>query len=284
MNANKKMMARIEEIVRNPEQPRTFFDAEKLALLGKSLARRQQQPLTVIPFRDPKRPKVRWMINDGERRFRAAQKAGMKELWIVVDDVAHGDDLHTASFAANWNRAGHTHAETAAAIDRERKTGKTYEEIGDIVGKSHQWARNEHVLLQLTPEFLALMDPPTPPDQRMPMKVALLLAGYPPEKQMKLWLKYRSRPDAFHHIRVAAPARGVRDSTEDARYIERQARKAVAVCKQIVGLPASMIQRISAEKRKGIVAGLRELSRSALETAALVEAAGGNGSEIDDEE
>lgn len=266
------MKARIDEITRNPQQPRTYFDAAEMGALGKSLQRRQQQPLTVIPFSDPKRPKIKWMINDGERRFRAAQKAGIDELWIVVDDVEAGDELHTASFAANWNRAGHTHSETAHAIERERKTGKTFEEIAAIVGKSTQWAVNEHSLLKLDPELLKLMDPPTPREDRLPIKSALALVKLPLKNQMPSWRRYGSKPasEAFHHIRVQSGGGGTRAAGDDARYVKRRVAMAAGILGGVATLPGRMLAGLTDEVRRAVSDDLRALAATAGEVADLM--------------
>ncbi len=270
----KKLTARIEEIVPNPDQPRTYFDAEALLKLKESLRRRQQQPITVIPFRDRKRPKVRWMINDGERRWRAAKAAGLKELWIVVDDVSHGAELHTASFAANWNRAGHTHAETAQAIARELAAGKSYEEIGGLVGKSDAWARLEHSLLKLDAELLAAMDPPTPKERRLPIKVAQALTAYPLQKQKRLWERFRTKgaASAFHHVRTAAPTQRAGSAGYDGQFVVRRVKMAAGICASVAALPSGMLGRLTREKRKQVAAELRALAEKALVLAALFDA------------
>lgn len=76
--ANTKLMARIDEITRNPEQPRTYFDVEALEALGASLKRRQQQPLTVIAFSDPERPRGSGRRTCCAPRRRPLEKGGRR--------------------------------------------------------------------------------------------------------------------------------------------------------------------------------------------------------------
>lgn len=155
-----KLWTSPDEIVRNEQQPRTHFDADDLQKLSVSLAARQRQPITVIPHKDPKHPKVKYKIVDVERRWRAAKLANVERLWIVIDDEVSSDkELHETSFAANFCRAGHT-------------------------------------LLQLHPDVLAQVDAPTPKADRLPVKLAIALAKFPQEKQMRLWERNRHRPKA----------------------------------------------------------------------------------------
>jgi ParB/RepB/Spo0J family partition protein len=255
----------------NPEQPRTYFEPSELDLLAASMKRKQQQPVTVRPH--PGRP-GHYQIIDGERRWRAAKKNGLP-LWIVLDeDVATEHDLHTASFAANFCRAGHTHAETARAIDRELQTGKSYAEIAAIVGKSESWAVKEHSFLKLAPEVLALIDPPTPREERIPNKVALLLTNYQPSKQLKLWTQYRTKgaQGALHHIRVHTVNASTRSSADDVRYILGGTRQACGMIRRIHDMPPAMLGRLSTEQRAAVVADLRALSQQAAQTADLLAA------------
>jgi ParB family chromosome partitioning protein len=261
-------------VAANPDQPRRYFDPADLELLGASLAHKQQQPVTVRPHPQPT-AKRHWQVIDGERRWRAAKKLGLP-IWIVVDgDITNEQELHTASFSANFCRAGHTHAETAAAIDRELQTGKSYAEIAALVGKSESWAVKEHSLLKLAPEVIALIDPPTSREDRIPNRVAMLLTSFPPEKQMKLWNQYKAKgvAEAFHHIRTkAASATSTRSSNDDVRYILGGTRQACGMIRRIHDMPQSMLGRLTSTQRSTIAADLRTLAQQAQQTADLLEA------------
>jgi ParB family chromosome partitioning protein len=72
---------RLENIARDPSQPRQQFDAESLDRLAKSLtARGQLQPIRVRWTQD----QGKYLIVAGERRWRAAMLAGMDSLQAVV--------------------------------------------------------------------------------------------------------------------------------------------------------------------------------------------------------
>lgn len=265
-----------EEIVRNPAQPRTYFCPDQLTKLGISMGKKQQAAVTVIPHNDPKNKKTRFMLIDGERRWRAAKQQKLAKIWYVIDDeIENAAELHTASFTSNFCRQGHTHAETAAAIDTERRSGKSYEEIGELVGKSGVWAGNEHGLLKLHPEVIALMDPPTPKSDRLPTSIAYLLTKYPPEKQMKLWRQHKSKgsADAFHHIRTSLPSSTDRKPSDDLAFIVGRAKCVSSICTHLASLPQAMLGRLNATQREKIAGSLREAAEKANATAELLTAA-----------
>jgi ParB family chromosome partitioning protein len=74
-------MIRLENLARDPDQPRQVFDAESIDRLAKSLvARGQLQPIRVRWSQE----QGKYLIIAGERRWRAAMLAGMESLQAVV--------------------------------------------------------------------------------------------------------------------------------------------------------------------------------------------------------
>jgi len=73
----------ISRIVPDPDQPRKAFDDDDLALLAGSLKDHGQTDPVKVRW-DAARD--RWVLIDGERRYRAAQQAGLTTLTAVVDD------------------------------------------------------------------------------------------------------------------------------------------------------------------------------------------------------
>jgi ParB/RepB/Spo0J family partition protein len=284
MKTNSKLYAAVGEIVRNEEQPRTYFDPEALSLLGGSLAQKQRQPITVVPHSDPEMPEVRWKIVDGERRWRAAQEVGLETVWIVIDDdVRDETDMHTASFVANWNRAGHTHAETAAGIEREMKAGKTVGEIARLVGRSESWVSAEHSLLKLHPDLMRQIDPPTPRAGRIPMKVAYALVQWRPEKQVKLWkqLKGKVVSDVFHHLRTSAPSQAVnRRAGDDALYLLHRMRAATRTVGSLMTLPDVMVKGLTDGQRRKIIEQIQTLKGKADEALMMLDVGLSGGGEV----
>lgn len=268
-----KQYASTAEIVRNEEQPRVYFDDAALVALAESLKKKQRQPITVVPHVDTERPGVKWKIVDGERRWRAAQIGKLERVWIVVDEDIDGEkELHTASFVANWNREGHTHEETAKGIDRELQAGRTVSEIAKMVGRSESWVSAEHSLLKLHPDLLKQMDPPTPRTDRIPLKVGYALVQWAPEKQLKLWKKFKGKTgsEVFHHLRTSAPTQAVnRRAGDDANYMLHTAQSAKRKLASLTTLPAAMMTTLTQAQRLKVLSGIREAREKADEAIAL---------------
>lgn len=247
-------------VVPNPEQPRKWFDEDQLEMTKESLKALQVQPVLVIPFTDRKRPHVAWMIVDGERRWRGLGKLKEKEILVCYRPGITQENLHSTSFAANFCRAGHTHAETAAAIERERGGGRTYHEIARMVGRTEQWVRNEHKLLKLHPELLALMDPPTPKNEKLATQLALLLADLPPFDQLTKYAKVKelSKSDAFHKLRTSAGVSHTaqRSPATDAKYLLGKCEAAERALTAVATVPLPMLNRLGEDHLPEVLAAI----------------------------
>ena len=137
----------IELIRRNPDQPRRDFDEDELEDLANSIRERGVlQPILVRPA--PGEP-GQFQIVAGERRWRAAQRAGLREIPVVVREF---DDLETLEIAIieNVQRTDLNPIEEAMGyrvlIDR---FGRTQEEVSKTVGKSRSHVANAMRLLGL---------------------------------------------------------------------------------------------------------------------------------------
>jgi ParB family transcriptional regulator, chromosome partitioning protein len=142
----------IDQIVRNPSQPRRRFDETDLQTLADSIATHGVlQPLLLRPLDDGTQ---RYEIVAGERRWRAAQLAGLHQVPALVRKF---DDLGTleVSIVENVQRADLNSIEEAQAyqqlIDR---FGRTQQSIADSVGKSRAHIANTLRLLALPDEIL----------------------------------------------------------------------------------------------------------------------------------
>jgi ParB family transcriptional regulator, chromosome partitioning protein len=142
----------IDQIVRNPSQPRRRFDETDLQTLSDSIATHGiLQPLLLRPLDDGTQ---RYEIVAGERRWRAAQLAGLHQVPALVRKF---DDLGTleVSIVENVQRADLNSIEEAQAyqqlIDR---FGRTQQSIADSVGRSRAHIANTLRLLALPDEIL----------------------------------------------------------------------------------------------------------------------------------
>ena len=145
----------IEQIHRNAGQPRTDFNSEELERLAASIRDKGVlQPILVRP--SPERP-GEYQIVAGERRWRAAQAAGLASVPVVLREL---DDLETLEIAIieNVQRADLNPVEEAGAykalVDR---FGRTQEEVAQTVGKSRSHVANSLRLLDLPAAVIAML-------------------------------------------------------------------------------------------------------------------------------
>jgi ParB family chromosome partitioning protein len=138
----------------NPHQPRRHFDDEELASLAESIAAKGVlQPILV-------RPTARhdsFEIIAGERRWRAAQKAKLHEVPVIVRELSDSESLEIA-IIENVQRSDLNPIEEAAAyqelIDR---FSYTQEQMAQAIGKSRSHIANLLRLLKLPPRVQQLL-------------------------------------------------------------------------------------------------------------------------------
>jgi ParB family chromosome partitioning protein len=137
----------IADLSPNPEQPRTIFDETALSELAASI--RQYgiiQPLVVTPVQGG------YHIIAGERRFRAAKKAGLKTVPTIVRTTQEQEKLELA-ILENVQRVDLSPLEQAVSIERlHQQFSLTYGEIAKRLGKAETTVHNIVRLLQLPAE------------------------------------------------------------------------------------------------------------------------------------
>jgi ParB family transcriptional regulator, chromosome partitioning protein len=143
-------MMPVEALRPNPDQPRRTFEPDALEELAASLRTKGViQPLIVRP--DPKEPSA-WQIVAGERRWRAAQKAGLSEVPVIVRNYDDAELLEIA-IIENIQRDDLNPIDEGAAyrslIDR---FGHSQEQVASALGKSRSHVANQMRLLQLPKE------------------------------------------------------------------------------------------------------------------------------------
>ena len=137
----------VEAVERNPEQPRKRFDEAKLEELAASI--RQHGIVEPILVR---REGGRYRILAGERRWRAAQRAGLKEVPALVREASDREAFELA-LVENIQRADLNAIEEAEAYDvLATDHGLTQEEIATRVGKERSTIANALRLLKLPEE------------------------------------------------------------------------------------------------------------------------------------
>ena len=147
-------MVGIEEVHPGPHQPRKTFDDERLDELAESI--RTQgiiQPLVVR--RSPSGSGFELIA--GERRWRAAQRAGLHEVPVVVREVAERQAFEMA-LVENLQRADLNPIEEAEGYQRLfAEFGYTQEALADRVGKDRSTVANALRLLRLPPSVRELV-------------------------------------------------------------------------------------------------------------------------------
>ncbi|MEM9691075.1 MAG: ParB/RepB/Spo0J family partition protein [Myxococcota bacterium] len=147
----------IERITPRGDQPRQHFDDEALdALAGTIATHGIIQPLVVRRIGPPGREE-RFEIIAGERRWRAAQRAGLRDVPVVVKDVAPREAFELA-LIENLARLDLNPIEVAEAYRRLLEDlGHTQEALAERVGKSRVAVTNALRLLKLPAPVRALL-------------------------------------------------------------------------------------------------------------------------------
>src|SRR5580693_2251929 len=176
----------IDAIQPNPMQPRSVFNSDRLEELAASIrANGIIQPLIVRRHGDA------YQLVAGERRWRAAKLAEVREVPVVVQDVADPSLLELA-LVENIQREDLNAIETAHAYDRlNRELGLSHEEIGRRTGKDRTSIVNMIRLLKLPREVQMLLA-----SQRLSMGHARAILGL------------EGREDQIH-VAEAAAAQGL---------------------------------------------------------------------------
>ncbi|SFJ69164.1 ParB/RepB/Spo0J family partition protein [Jannaschia pohangensis] len=137
----------IEQLHPNPDQPRRTFNEQELSDLAASIAQKGiLQPLIVR--RDPKREDG-YQIVAGERRWRAAQRAGLHEAPVVIRDLDDTEVLEIG-IIENIQRADLNAIEEAQGFRQlMERFGHTQDQLSTVLGKSRSHIANLMRLLKL---------------------------------------------------------------------------------------------------------------------------------------
>jgi ParB family transcriptional regulator, chromosome partitioning protein len=144
----------VDLIKPNPNQPRTHFDEEALAALASSIeASGIVQPLLVRPLADGS-----YELVAGERRWRAAQKAGLEKVPVVARDQAEPERLQAALIENMVREDLNPVEEAKACAALVEDLGLTKEDLARRVGRSRPAVSNLIRLLELPDEALEMLE------------------------------------------------------------------------------------------------------------------------------
>ncbi len=135
----------VADLVPGPFNPRRHFDEEELAELAASIAEKGLlQPILVRPGEGGM-----YEIVAGERRWRAAQKAGVHEVPVIVRALSESEALEVA-LIENVQRSDLNPLEEAQGYARLiEQFGYTQQQLAEIIGKSRSHVANTLRLLNL---------------------------------------------------------------------------------------------------------------------------------------
>ena len=144
----------ISDLARNHYQPRNYFDEKKIDELAQSIKKNGLiQPIAVRKGKNEQ-----FEIIAGERRWLAAQKAGLHEVPVIILDLDDTQSLELA-IVENIQREDLNTIEEAKGYDRLIKEFKyDHEKLSDFMGKSRSHISNTLRILTLPAEVIKLVD------------------------------------------------------------------------------------------------------------------------------
>ncbi len=182
------------------QQARRYFDPDALRELSASI--RESGVVQPIVLRT-----TVWgyELLAGERRWRAAQQAGLHEIPAVVRDDLSDREAFVIGLIENLQRESLTPMETAAGLKRLGEMfALTHEEMGERVGKSREYVSNHLRLLNLTPAVQSMVN-----EGLVSLSHAKVLAGLAVEEQGLLAVQVATQGISVRALerRVAAARR-----------------------------------------------------------------------------
>ncbi|MET0390649.1 MAG: ParB/RepB/Spo0J family partition protein [Polyangiales bacterium] len=146
--------AKIEELHPNRSQPRTRFDDATLNELAQSL----KDIGMLEPILVRRRAQGGFEIIAGERRWRAAQRAGLHEVPVFVRELAEGKAFE-AALVENLQREDLNPLETARAFQRLiDEHSHTQDTVAQLIGKDRSTVANALRLLKLPENVMDLIE------------------------------------------------------------------------------------------------------------------------------
>ena len=146
----------ISDLSRNPYQPRELFNEDKLTELSNSIKKNGIiQPIAVRP---KKSEPGKYEIIAGERRWLAAQKAGMHDIPVTVLELSDVESLEVA-IVENIQRDDLNSVEEAKGYKRlSEEFNYDHESISKLMSKSRSHISNTLRLLTLPKDVLAMLE------------------------------------------------------------------------------------------------------------------------------
>ena len=146
----------ISDISRNPYQPRQNFREDKLEELSNSI--KKNGIIQPIAVRINNSGSTKYEIIAGERRWLAAQRAGLHEIPVTILDLSDAESLEVA-IVENIQRDDLNPIEEARGYKRlNEEFNYDHEDISKLMSKSRSHISNTLRLLTLPPDVIAMLE------------------------------------------------------------------------------------------------------------------------------
>jgi len=146
----------ISDLSRNPYQPRQYFSEEKLEELANSI--KKNGIIQPIAVRHNKNEKGKYEIVAGERRWLAAQRAGLHEIPVTILDLSDVETLEVA-IVENIQRDDLNPIEEARGYKKLHEEFKyNHDSISKLMSKSRSHISNTMRLLTLPTDVIAMLE------------------------------------------------------------------------------------------------------------------------------
>ena len=153
---NKSNTVSISDLSRNPNQPRQHFSEQKLDELANSI--KKNGVLQPVAVRQSKSDTNKYEIVAGERRWIAAQRAGLHEIPVNILELSDVESLEVA-IVENIQRDDLTPIEEARGYKRLSEEFKyDHENISKLMSKSRSHISNSLRLLTLPEDIIAMLE------------------------------------------------------------------------------------------------------------------------------
>jgi len=170
----------LEQIIPNPDQPREYFDQQRLALLAETIKARGD---VVEPVRvTPQGGNGVFMIVNGERRWRAAKIAGVAAISCLIEGDLSKDEMFELSALLNFCQEQMTYLEKAKAFHRimtQHSFNQT--QLSKLLGVHQVEICNYLKMLNLIPEIQQLLK-----ERKIGNAIALNISNFKAEHQAEI--------------------------------------------------------------------------------------------------
>ena len=222
----------ISDLSRNPYQPRETFNEDKLIELSNSIKKNGIiQPIAVRP---KKKEPGKYEIIAGERRWLAAQKAGMHDIPVTVLELSDVESLEVA-IVENIQRDDLNPVEEARGYERlSKEFNYDHESISKLMSKSRSHISNTLRLLTLPKDVLAMLEEGTLTSGQARPLIGMGNASSIAEEIVAK--NYSARK--VEYLVKSKKEPGLKDKTYDANIIKTQER-----IEKILGLKVNILNK-----------------------------------------